>query len=118
MSDTPAARPPAATFLHDLVTYHVSLLTQAKKQAFEKWLLSRARLVLTEMRELEAPDVWQQRLDRFEEDVALGRYSFSGRLAVKALRKPAGSLAIAAILLDTDESEAARLIAECPECSI
>ncbi len=118
MSDTPAERPPACSFTHDDRTIHVSLLTQAKKDEFKKWLTGRARQILVELQGVLPPERWEQRLDSFESDVMLGRYDFSGRLAIQALRKPAGALAIAAILLGTDESEAGRILAECPEASI
>jgi hypothetical protein len=90
-------------------TFH--LLTQDRKNAFEKRLYQTAREGVYVDREHMTSDEYLKRLDEVRERYELGEYGLFGRRGAKVLETPAGAMLLLEILTGESQDDLAPLLA-------
>ncbi len=100
------------TLTHNGRVYHVSLITQAVKTAYEKWLWGRAQDLAFSWRNKMASEEYSAHLKVLGDDYLNGEYDFTSEKAAKALKTIPGALALTAILFGVTEVEMVALTVE------
>jgi hypothetical protein len=94
----------AHTFIHDGVSYPVSLITQAVKDSFSKSLFAKAKEAARHMRDLMSPEQYERHLERLNDDFISGAYDFESERAAAALHTPSGCLDLCCLLFNAPRS--------------
>lgn len=96
---------------HNGKRYKATVIGQAKKSAFEKWLCQ--RVIRGFMAANDAEDgAYDEAVALVADRIAEGHYGFHGRVSGRALRTSEGSLAITAIVFDITQEQAIELLSE------
>lgn len=93
-------------------TYHVKLVDQAVKVAFEKKLYQHAKDAVTGLRADLSSDEYIGMLTQLTQAYEAGEFAMEGTRGIKAIRSPKGALILMSLLLGVDEIETMNLAAD------
>jgi hypothetical protein len=80
-------------------TYHVSLITQAVKVAFERTLYQKAREALGSVRDISPPVYYEKKLDALLESYQQGKFAMESEFGKKAMANPGGGIMLLSLLM-------------------
>lgn len=110
MSDIQSLTATPHKIVFDGKVYQCSHLTQEKKAEFASWMKRQANCALADYRrDTGDTDGWREMARELKDESESGKYCFHSEKSVKALKTPAGVLALSAILFGIPEDEMVKL---------
>lgn len=113
MSELTAAVGGGFEFKQKDKTYHVSLITQKIKAAFEKAQFNRARDAALALKDLMTRDEYLDHLKALNDDFISGAYGLESERGMTFAQSSNGSIVLSSLLFNISEDEMVKLLLEC-----
>jgi hypothetical protein len=99
-------------FLHKGRTYHVSLVNEGIKEAWEKRLFSDAKAATSGLRDIMDREDYSRHLKCLLDDYQEGKYALESPRSMAMLQQPKGMLILISLLMGITEMEGLKILAE------